>query len=83
MFSIDFKKLGEDSIISALKLLKENGNFFNIDQTVGPKKYLLYPPNSSSPPSPDKATETSDLASLETKRVGICDESANGSYKFT
>ena len=27
IFSIDFKKLGEDNMISALKLLKENGNF--------------------------------------------------------
>ena len=62
--SIDFKKLGEDNIISALKLLKENGNFFNIDQTVGPKKYLLYPPNISSPPSPDSATFMCLLVSL-------------------
>ena len=78
-FSKNFNKLGEDSKTVAPKLLNEYGNFLKMDQTDGAKKYLLYPPNNSSPPSPDKATETWDFASLETKRVGICDESANGS----
>ena len=68
--------------ISAPKLLSEYGNFFNIDHTVGAKKYLLYPPNNSSPPSPDKATETSDFASLDTKEWESVTNLQMVHYKF-
>src|SRR6266511_2870835 len=40
---------------------------------------MLYPANSSSPPSPDNATVTCVRARRETMNVGICDGSANGS----
>src|SRR5450759_4939382 len=44
--------------------------------------YRLYPQNNSSPASPDSDTVTCCLANWLTKKVGICDESANGSqYK--
>lgn len=46
---------------------------------LGPRKYRLYPPNSSSPASPDKATVTCSRAARQTRCVGIWDESANGS----
>ena len=34
------------------------GRSANRSHTLGPQKYLLYPPNNSSPPSPDSATTT-------------------------
>src|SRR5262249_5395755 len=43
------------------------------------QKYRLYPANSSSPPSPDNATVTCLRVNSQTRQVGICDESANGS----
>ena len=42
-------------------------------------KYLLYPPKSSSPPSPDKQTVISLFTSLDNKKVGNWLESENGS----
>jgi hypothetical protein len=42
-------------------------------------KYRVYPPNNSSPPSPDNATVTCRRASWATRCVGICEESAKGS----
>ena len=41
--------------------------------------YLLYPQKNSSPPSPDKATLILSFIDLNSKNVGICDESPNGS----
>src|ERR1700730_13610130 len=43
------------------------------------KRYRLYPPKSSSPPSPDKDTVTLSRANLQIRYVGIWDESENGS----
>ena len=42
-------------------------------------RYLLYPQNNSSPPSPERLTVTWRLAREETKNVGIWDASAKGS----
>src|SRR5690625_6563680 len=42
---------------------------------------MLYPPNSSSEPSPDKAKSTCFFASLPTKYNGTQDGSASGSSK--
>jgi hypothetical protein len=41
--------------------------------------WRLYPPKSSSPPSPERLTVTFWRARRATRYVGICDESANGS----
>ena len=43
------------------------------------KIYRLYPPNNSSPQSPDNYTVTCFLSIWDTKNVGIWDESAKGS----
>ncbi len=44
--------------------------------------YLEYPPNNSSPPSPDKATFTFCFVKEDNKYVGIAEASANGSSKI-
>ncbi len=57
----------------------EGGNFFSAFQILRVRRYRWYPAKSSSPPSPERLTVTLCRASRETRKVGICDESAKGS----
>ena len=47
--------------------LANEGNLLISENTFGPNKYLLYPPNSSSPASPESETVTFSLADFDTK----------------
>ena len=62
-------------IILCKKLRSPNGTKLFTFEILLPHKYLLYPANSSSPPSPDNATLTFFLVNLLNKKVGIADES--------
>ena len=52
-------------------LLKGYGILFIFSHIVANQKYLLYPPKSSSPPSPERLTVTYVRVSFETRYVGI------------
>ena len=77
----DFVKAlaGIDLQDKEIKFLNFKGNVSNVLIIVFDHRYLLYPPNSSSPPSPDKHTLTWLLVSFDINIVGIWEESANGS----
>ena len=55
------------------------GTFDAAPHSASIRRYRRYPPNSSSPPSPDSATVTCLRVMPHTRAVGICDGSANGS----
>src|SRR5262249_48114624 len=48
-------------------------------QSAGPATWRLYPPKTSSPPSPDRHTVTCRRAADDTRCVGSADGSGNGS----